>query len=110
MLADFEWEEWIAKSYCGFDCSDIPRCNGGDKQMSHYYIQAPHNGIVKDVIISEELSPYIADQIMQWKPGMEIDAHEKEMLGFLFLEYPSREIRDKMAENYRNLIIVEMQS
>lgn len=109
MLADLEWEEWIARSYCGFDCSNIPRCNGGEKQMSHFYIQAPKNGKVKDVRISKELSPYIVDQIMQWKPEMEITEYEKEMLGFLFMSFPSREIRDKMAEKYQKFIAVTMQ-
>ncbi len=109
MLADLEWEEWIAKSYCGFDCSDIPRCYCGDKQMSHFYIQAPKNGKVKNVRISDELEPYVADRIMQWTPGMEIEAYEKEMLGFLFMQYPDRETRDRMAARYRELIVVEME-
>jgi biotin carboxylase len=109
MLADLEWEEWIAKSYCGFDCSDIPRCYCGDKQMSHFYIQAPKNGKVKNVRTSDELEPYVADRIMQWTPGMEIEAYEKEMLGFLFMQYPDRETRDRMAARYRELIVVEME-
>ena len=62
MLAGLEWEEWIARSYCGFDCSGIPRCHCGNRQMSHYYIQAPKNGIVQDVVISPELEPYIDDK------------------------------------------------
>ncbi len=110
MLADLEWEEWIAKSYCGFDCSDIPRCLGGEKQMSHFYIQAPRNGTIKDVKIAEDLTPYIVDRIMQWKPGMRIEAYEKEILGFLFMRFPNQEIRDKMAEQYRDFIVVEMHS
>ena len=108
MLADFEWEEWIAKSYCGFDCKSIPRRNGGEKQMSHFYIQAPQNGIVNDVKIDSELEPYIVDRIMQWERGTEIDAFEKEILGFLFMEYPNREIRDEMANRYKELIVVDM--
>jgi len=108
MLAGLEWEEWIAKSYCGFDCSAIPKCDGGNKQMSHYYIQAPKNGVVDSVDISSELEPYIADRIMQWEHGMIIDAYEKEMLGFLFMEFPDRETRDKLASRYKELIVVKM--
>lgn len=110
MLAGFEWEEWIAKAYCGIDCSNIPKCYGGKRIMSHYYIQAPHNGIVQDVKIAEELSPYIIESVMQWNRGMIIDAYEKEMLGFLFLEFPSCDIRDEIAEQYKKFIIVDMQS
>ena len=109
MLAGFEWEEWIAKSYCGFDCSQIPKCYGGEKQMSHFYIQAPKNGIVKDVRIAEELTPYIVDRIMQWEPGMAVNAYEKEILGFLFLCFPNQETRDKLTSQYQDFICVEMQ-
>lgn len=110
MLAGFEWEEWIAKSYCGFDCSEIPKCYGGEKIMSHFYIQAPRNGVVKDVRIADELSPYIKDSVMQWRPGMTIDAYEKEMLGFLFLEFPNCDVRDKIADQYKAFVVVDMQS
>lgn len=108
MLAGFAWEDWIARSYCGFDCSSIPRCSGSKKQMSHYYIQAPKNGLLESVNISDELKPYIADQIMQWKPDMQIEAFEKEMLGFLFLEYPDQQTREHFAARYRDLITVKM--
>lgn len=76
--------------------------------MSHFYIQAPQNGIVNDVKIDSELEPYIVDRIMQWERGTEIDAFEKEILGFLFMEYPNREIRDEMANRYKELIVVDM--
>lgn len=108
MLAGLEWEEWIAKAYCGFDCSGIPRCCCGTKQMSHYYIQAPNNGVLESVSISDELKPYVVDQIMQWKPKMQIEAFEKEMLGFLFLAYPDQQTRDSYAARYRELINVKM--
>ena len=108
MLAGFNWEDWIARSYCGFDCSGIPRCHCGTKQMSHYYIQAPKNGTLASVSIHEELKPYIADQIMQWKPGMQIVAYEKEMLGFLFLEFPDQRTRDSITLRYRELVTVKM--
>ena len=45
---------------------------------------------------------------MQWERGTEIDAFEKEILGFLFMEYPNREIRDEMANRYKELIVVDM--
>lgn len=108
MLADLEWEEWIARSYCGFDCTAIPRCCDSKKQMSHFYIQAPQNGIVDSVHIDDELKPYITDCIMQWYNGMKISEHEKEMLGFLFLEFPNKEIRDKLTSNYKKYITVNM--
>lgn len=109
MLSGFEWEEWIARSYCGFDCSGIPSCCDGKKQMSHYYIQAPRNGIVENIEISELLEPFIVDRIMQWNSGMEVDAYQKEILGFLFLEFPNQATRDTIASQLNEIITVKMQ-
>ena len=107
-LGDLEWEEWIAKAYCGMDCSGIPRCNCGTKEMSEFYVQAHRNGILKSVEIDEELKPYIINQIMQWKPGMKIEAFRKEMLGFIFMQFPDRNIRDNCAKRFSELIKVNM--
>lgn len=110
MLADLEWEEWIAKSYCGFDCSSIPKCQCGNKQMSHFYIQAPSNGKVKDVNISKELEPYIVDRIMQWEPEMLIESYEKDILGFLFMQFPDHVTRDSITSRFKDLITVQMET
>ena len=107
-LGDLEWEEWIAKSYCGIDCHDIPRCYCGFKQVSEFYIQAPCNGILDNVEIDEKLKPYIFDSIMQWKSGMKINAYQKEMLGFLFMQFPDQATRDQIALEYPELIRVIM--
>lgn len=107
-LGNLEWEEWIAKAYCGMDCRDIPRCYCGSKEMSEFYIQAPRNGILDSIEIDSSLKPYVIDQIMQWERGMEIDAYQKEMLGFLFMQFPDRETRDYWAKRFPELIKVNM--
>ena len=105
----FNWEEWEARAYCGLDCSEIPSNNGASKFISEYYIQAEKNGIVKNVIIDSALAEYIHTSIMQWEPGMVIDNYCVDKLGFLFFEFPSEEIQDKMCEQFTKLIRVEME-
>lgn len=109
-LGDFEWEEWIAKAYCGMDLSEIPKCHCGTKEMSEFYIQAPSNGVLDDIWIKKDLEPYIIDRIMQWNPGMVIDAYQKEMLGFLFMQFPDRKTRDHYTSRFSELIHVTMKN
>jgi hypothetical protein len=55
-----------------------------------------HNGRVKNVIISEELSGNIYDKLLWWTPGYEIKNYLVDKLGILMLTYGSRdEMLDK---------------
>lgn len=108
-LSGIEWEEWIAKSYCGMDCSDIPVHSDKDKNVAEYYIQVPHNGIVKNVRIDPIIDRYTYDSIMQWEPGMQVTNAKTAMLGFIFMDFPTRELRDEIASKFDQYIVVEME-
>ena len=108
IMTELEWEEWIAKAYCGVDCSCIPLCSGGEYQMAEFYVQAPANGIIRDVWIAPELDQYITESIMQWQKGMLIESYQKEMLGFLFMKFPNKETRDAVASRFFELVKVEI--
>ena len=108
-LSEIEWEEWIAKAYCGMDCSDIPCIDDSAKNVAEYYIQVPHNGIVKNVRIDPIIDKYTYDSIMQWTPGMEITNAKTAMLGFIFMDFPTRELRDEIASKFDQYIVVEME-
>lgn len=108
-LSGFSWEEWIAKSYCGIDCSHIPITSDVGKWISHYYIQAPKNGHVKAVEIDEITKKYIYDSIMQWEKSQEITEFKKEMLGFVFMKFPNEEIRNRVANKLNENIRIIME-
>lgn len=108
-LLGIDIEKWIARAYCGMDCSGIPRTTDEGKWISHYYIQAPRNGKVKNVHVAPELEKYIYRSIMQWEPGLEITNYQAEMLGFLFLNFTSKQERDAVTSRYAELVKVEME-
>ncbi|MBP5162734.1 MAG: hypothetical protein ILP16_07140 [Spirochaetales bacterium] len=108
-LSGFEWEEWIAKSYCGMDCSAVAGHSDKGKNVAEYYIQVPRNGVVKDVVIDPIIDKYTYDSIMQWHPGQVIDNSSTAMLGFLFLDFPSVEIRDEVSSHFSDYIKVVME-
>lgn len=106
---DIDYEKWIARAYCGMDCSEIPHASDEGKWIAHFYIQAPRDGRVKDVRIAPELEKYIYNRVMQWQPGLEIDNYQVEMLGFLFLEFETKEERDAITKRlFNDLVVVEM--
>lgn len=109
-LLGIDFEKWIARAYCGMDCSQIPHNTDEGKWMAHFYIQAPHNGKVKNVSIAPELEPYIYNRIMQWQPGMEIENYQADMLGFLFLSFPTRQERDEITAHLMDGVLVEMEA
>ena len=104
-------EDYIAKAHCGMDCSDIPHTFNyeGSGYFSHFYIQPRKNGVVKDVIIPDEIKEYIYDYIKEWKEGTVITNYTVQMLGFVFFQFPSREIRDDIAHRLYDLIKVVME-
>lgn len=107
-MLGYKIEDYIAKAHCGYSCEDIPHiCNVDDGYYSHFYIQPPKDGIVKNVVIDKELEPYIYDSIQLWKPGFIVDNYKVQMLGFLFLKFPSKEIRDDIASRYQELIKID---
>jgi len=108
-MLDFEIEKWIAKAYCGMDCTDVPKANDEGKWHAHFYIQAPRDGKLKTVHISPELEQYTYHAIMQWKKGMEITNYQAEMLGFLFLKFKDKEERDDITSRFYELVNVEME-
>ena len=105
----FEWEKWIAKAFCGMDCSDIPRKLSDFNWSGEFYIQAPHNGVVKSVSLSDKLKPYIDSKIMQWEPGMRVEHFETEMLGFVLLRFPDEKMVNTVMNNMYDYIMIEME-
>lgn len=105
----FDWEDWQARVYCGYDCTDIPRADTSKQYISEYYIQSKRNGIVKDVHIDSELAKYIHTSILQWEPGMEIKNYCVDKLGFVFFEFPSAEVQDAYCARFEEMICVEME-
>jgi len=107
-LLGIDFEKWIARAYCGMDCSEIPHATDKGKWMAEWYIQAPENGKVKKVIIADELKPYVFREILQWEKGMEIINYQAEMLGFLFMSFDSKEERDMVTSHFGDWVQVEM--
>ena len=91
------WDQWIVMAESGMDCHGIPR----DRQMQgfwgYYAILGSQNGIVRDVIIEDEIRGNIWQSIRWEDNGYEITNHAVEEIGLVQLWFSSRvEMMDKM--------------
>lgn len=105
----FPWTEWLVRAECGFDCSGIPRNTIQQGYTGRYRIMTKKNGIIKSVWISAELKKHCFDQLMWWKPGMEITNYLEEPLGIICYEFDSREEAINVINNIDKYVKVEIQ-
>ncbi len=93
---DIPWSEMIVRAESGMPIENYlmyePQRYGG-----RHCIMGDRNGIVKDVIISEDIKNNIYDKFIWWKSGYKIENYLKDKLGVLFLKFDSeKEMLDKI--------------
>lgn len=86
------WAKWIVKAECGHDCQDFPVGVKQEGFCGRHCIMGPKNGVVANVLISEEIKNNIYDSFLWWHEGDTIDNYLVDKLGVVFLKY------DSMAE------------
>jgi biotin carboxylase len=90
------WSLMMVSAEAGLDCSNFAKAPQKQNFGGRHCIMGDHNGRVKNVIISEELSGNIYDKLLWWTPGYEIKNYLVDKLGILMLTYGSRdEMLDK---------------
>lgn len=95
------WEDWIVKAECGMDLSDFPV---GIKQNRYFHnrkIYAPHNGIIKRMILDEYLTSHLVNKY-EGKHYVEYDKfvydYRHEPLADLKFEFPSQQEMEFVAD------------
>lgn len=106
----FEWEKAIERAYCGMPVDDMLSGVHKDYYQIHYYVQAPRNGVIKEVRIADELKPYLYDSIVELKPGMTVERYNVEMLGFLFFRFPDEQTYHYYCKSMYQYVTVEMEN
>lgn len=104
-----DWEEWIAKSYCGMDCSSIPQVNDTQKHLGAYWVQPPRNGRIKDVWVDPVVEQFLVHKIDNWHEGMEITNYHDEKVSYMWFEFPDREQKERYMERIVDYVSVIME-
>lgn len=93
--ANLDWAGWIVRAEAGLDCSNFPSA----KQTGYYgrhCIMCSGNGIVKDVVISDEIKNNICGKLLWWKKGDIINNYMVQKLGIVILRFDTmKEMLDK---------------
>lgn len=105
-----DFDKWIANCFCGLDCKGIQDTEIKHDYISEYYIQAPHNGTVRDIVIAPEAKQFMFDAIWQWEPGMTIYDYQTQKLGFPFFWFPNRQKQIETSSRFDELISVLMET
>ena len=95
-LTGINWDYWEVVSHCGLDLSDFPRDNRQNGFFAYKTLVAAKNGFVDDVQIPQHLQKFVFDKCILWEKDAPITNYMSQPLGFLFLQFGSRE---QMEEN-----------
>ena len=102
------WAKWIVMSELGYGEENFSERGKQEKICGRHCLMADREGIVKDVVISETLKPFVYRVVQWWNPGMEITNHCTDKAGILFYEFPDRETMLDITGRIKELVKVEL--
>ncbi len=100
------WAKWIVMSEAGYEAESFTERGTQKKICGRHCIMAPKEGLVKDVVISDELRGNIYKSLEWWKKGDIVYNHFTDKQGVLFLEYSSREEMTDKVSRIKELVKV----
>ena len=98
------WAEWIVRTECGMDCSNFPKGSKQTKLGGRHCIVGDHNGAIKGIYISPEISNNIYDDFLWWNTTKRINNHLIDKVGIVFLKYDSYDDMIYKSENITRFI------
>ncbi len=102
------WSKWIIMSEMGYTADAFFHRGEQKKLCGRHCIMAETEGIIKNVIISDEFLPYIYKDIQWWKLGDEIKNHLVDKAGIIFYEFPNRDIMRYFIKNIKYHVKIEL--
>ena len=90
-LTGINWDYWEARTHCGLDCSHFPVYIQQHGFWAYRTIMGTQNGVVKSLVVPDDLRKYIFDECILWRSGDYIKDYMSEPLAFLFFKFDSKE-------------------
>ncbi len=100
-----DYSTYIIKSSCGIDISDISQPDKIEPTTRHCIMPAKH-GILKEIIIDEDIRDNIIESMMWWQPGQVVSDILTQKFGIVFLKYKDIEEMRKKVDKLNDLIKV----
>ncbi len=103
----YDYPTSIVKAFCG-NSFDLPSENIEKKLITRHCLMSERNGIIDDIIYSEEIKGNIFDKMLWWKKGDIIENKLIYKAGILFLEYENLVEMKSKVKRLTNLIKIKM--
>ncbi len=111
LLAQFytgiNYADFIVRSVTGLSYSKIERKNG-NRYVSRHCIMASRDGLLKNIIIENQLKSKVIEAFIYVKDGDKIDNHLTKKLGILLIEFNNQQELDFFNLNFEKLIRVDL--
>lgn len=106
-LTEINWDYWEARTHCGLDCSHFPVDIQQHGFWAYRTIMGTQNGVVKSLVVPDDLRKYIFDECILWRSGDYIKDYMSEPLAFLFFKFDSKEEMNHVMLDQYNRIYAE---
>lgn len=103
-----DYAMWILKASIGEECSQLAQ-----SEISGYFtrhcIMAEKEGVIKNIVISDEIKDNIFHKMIWAKPGDRIDNALVYKAGIVFVTYSSQEEMNQKVNNLETLIRIQIE-
>ncbi|MFV1976482.1 MAG: acetyl-CoA carboxylase biotin carboxylase subunit family protein [Candidatus Scalindua sp.] len=103
-----DWASWIIRAETGQDCLGFPTLTQTG-YCGRHCVMSKRNGTIKDVIISDDVKPYIYNNIFWWKAGDIIDNYLAQKAGIVFLQFNTMGEMLETIKRLPDLIQIELE-
>ncbi len=105
-VTGFDWNYWEVRARCGLSCEDVP--TGGRQEGFYAYktILAPENGTIRSIAVPDKFKKDLMRSVLLKKVGDSITHYKSEPVGFLFLNFRTRdEMKRALIQGYDNSMV-----
>lgn len=107
IASGIDYPAQIVKYFTG-ENSDVYSNKIDTGYFTRHCIMSAQSGIIKNVIISEDIKSNIYSELMWWNKGDKIDDYLTQKLGIVMLHYSNMEEMNEKSKTLNDLILVEL--
>lgn len=104
---NIDWAEWLVRAETGQNCSMFPKTVQSGYSGRHC-VMAEENGTIRNVIVSDELKPFIHSELFWWQPGDIIDDYLVQKVGIIVFKFNTKMEMDDIVGRLPSLIRIEL--
>ncbi len=101
------WSKWTVMAECGYSRDHFTERGTQKGYFGRHCLMAEHNGVIKEIYISDELKDNIYKRVDWWKPGYEITNYFTDKAGVIFWKFNDSEEMHNKIKRIHELINID---